>query len=50
MNKYTNNSIIIHIFVCILIQISLIIFIPVQEQFCQFLENGNSYRAEIFRV
>ena len=52
MNTYTNNSIFICIFVWILfiLQISLILLIPVQVLFCQFLENGNRYKAEIFNV
>ena len=52
MNTYKNNNIIIIIFVWILfiLQISLIILIPVQVLFCQFLENGNRYKAEIFNV
>ena len=60
MNSYKKTSIIICIFVrilvcsniivCILVQTSLIILIPVQVIFCQFLENGNSYRADFFRL
>ena len=44
--SYTNSS----IFIPILVQISLIILILVQILFCQFLENGNRYGVEIFRV
>ena len=43
---YTYSNNIIRIFV----QKSLTILILVQILFCQFLENGNIYKVEIFRV
>ena len=47
-NTYSNtkNSIIILIF----LRISLFFGIIVQTLFCQFVENGNRYKAETFSV
>ena len=50
MNTYTNNSIIIPIFVQILFCNIIIIYIVVQILICQFLENGNRYEVDIFSV
>ena len=46
MNTNTNTSIII----CIFVRISLGFGKILQILFCQFLENGNIDRVEIFRV
>ena len=50
MNSNTNNNIIILILVQILFYNNVIIRILVQILFCQFLENGNRYKAENLRL
>ena len=50
MNTYTNNSIIIPVFVRILFCNIIVIYILVQILLCQFLENGNRYEVDICSV
>ena len=50
MNTYTNNSIIIPIFVRILFCNIIIVYILVAILICQFLGNDNRYKVEFFNI